>query len=156
MSQKKTKKLSKLEKLMAQTNYGIKENEKYVTTLDECKKWIRVLNKEIFDGKLTKLDDIDIRRRKQCYAYYHYYPAKKGDELRYSRLCMSNKYVSEKFFVEILAHELIHHYQYINGLPMGHGPSFMQWKEIFNKKGLNLVKLYYYEKKPKFKRGRKK
>jgi len=154
MSQKK-KKLSKLEKLMTQTNHKSSSKEKYVTTIDDCKKWIRILNKELFEGSLTRLDEIDIRRRRMCYAYYHYYPIKKGDDLRYSRLCMSNKYTSEKFFVEILAHELIHHYQYINEQPMGHGPSFMLWKESFNKKGINLVKKYY-ERKPKLKRGRKK
>lgn len=154
MSQKKKKKPSKLEKLMTQTNCKTSEKEEYVTTLQDCKKWIRILNKEIFKGSLTKLDEIDIRRRKMCYAYYLYYPITKNDEFRYSKLCMNRKYVSEKFFVEILAHELIHHYQYINEQPLGHGPSFMSWKEVFNKKGLNLVKMYY--EKPKSKRGRKK
>lgn len=154
MSQKK-KKLSRLEKLMTETNHRTSGKEEYMTTLQDTKKWIRILNKEIFDGSLSKLDEIDIRRRRMCYAYYLYYPITKDDEFRYSKLCMANKYVSEKFFVEILAHELIHHYQYINEQPMGHGPSFMKWKEIFNKKGLNLVKMYY-QKPKKSKRGRKK
>ena len=154
MSEKK-KKLSKLEKLMTETNHKPSVKKEYQTTLTECKKWIKILNKELFDGSLTKLDEIDIRRRRKCYAYYHYYPIKKGDDLRYSKLCMSDKYFSEKFFVEILAHELIHHYQYINEQPLGHGPSFMAWKKLFNEKGINLVKLYY-ERKPKAKRGRKK
>ena len=154
MSQKK-KKLSKLEKLMTETNCKTSSKDEYVTTLQDCKKWIRILNKELFKGSLKRLDEIDIRRRRMCYAYYLYYPITKDDEFRYSKLCMANKYVSEKFFVEILAHELIHHYQYINEQPMGHGPSLMEWKEIFNKKGLNLVKMYY-EKPKKSKRGRKK
>lgn len=151
---KKKKRLTKLEKLMSQTNCQTSSKDVYVTTEEECRKWIKILNRELFNGSLTKLDEIDIRRRKMCYAYYLYYPIKKDDDFRYSKLCMNKKYVSEKFFVEILAHELIHHYQYINEQPLGHGPTFMEWKELFNKKGINLVKKYYQ--KPKSKRGRKK
>lgn len=154
MPQKK-KKLTKLERLMAETNPRSETGDKYETTLRDCRKWMNILNEEIFGGKLPKIKDIDIRRRRNCYAYYLYYPVSKGDDFRYYKLCMKNNYPSKQFFVEILAHELIHHYQYINGQPLGHGPSFMAWKESFNKKGIKLVKVYV-EKPKKPKRGHKK
>lgn len=145
------KKTSRLQSLMAAADPATSRRE-YRTTREDVELWIGILNEELFGGSLTTPIEIDIRKRRLSYAYYEYEPKRRRKKDRWSRLCMSVRYSSEKFFVEVLAHELVHHYQYIKMQPMGHGPSFMAWRTLFRKKGLNLVKSYV-EEKPKSKRG---
>ena len=60
---------------------------------------------------------------------------------------MNKKYKNKQFFVEVLAHELIHHYQFMNDITLSHhSESFTMWKEKFNRKGLSLRRAYDDEK----------
>jgi predicted SprT family Zn-dependent metalloprotease len=111
----------------------------YETTIEDCQEWFKVLNRELFENNLPQINEIDIRWRRGAYAYYDY------DERRSNGTCkllMSKRYKSKKFFIEILAHEMVHHYQYINNEGIGHGSSFLKWRDKFNKKGLNLARSY--------------
>jgi hypothetical protein len=127
------KRRSKLSKLL-QTN----ETYEYETTVEDCQEWFNILNRELFDNSLPNVDEIDVRWRRQAHAYYDYAAKRNGS----CKLLMNKRYKSKQFFVEILAHEMVHHYQYINGERMGHGLSFTTWRDKFNKKGLNLVRVY--------------
>jgi len=128
-------KKSKLEKLL-QTN----EHYEYETTIEDCQKWFNILNREIFNNSLPKIDEIDIRWRRGAHAWYDYDDRYEGTGV--TKLLLSKRYKSKKFFVEVLAHEMVHHYQYIYNEEMGHGSSFFKWRDKFNKKGLNLVRAY--------------
>jgi hypothetical protein len=130
----KRKRRTKLEKIMSEDCESI-----YETTIEDCQEWFKVLNRELFENSLPQINEIDIRWRRGAYAYYDY------DERRSSGTCkllMSKRYKSKKFFIEILAHEMVHHYQYTNNEVMGHGSSFLKWRDKFNKKGLNLARSY--------------
>lgn len=135
----KKKRRSSLEKLLQSDDVNT-----YETTYEDVEKWFRILNREVFDGALREVDEIDIRWRRGTYAYYHYtYEADpKKPKYEYTKLCMNKRYKSKQFFVEVLAHELVHHYQFINGESTSHGPTFCRWSDKFNKKGLKLHKAY--------------
>ena len=125
---------------------SLEDSKIYHTSIEDCKDWFLTLNEELFDNMLPEVDLIDIRWRRKTWAYYQYIP---GDNTAETKLCISKRYESEKFFVEILAHELIHHYQniYNDGMDeVDHGESFMKWKTKFNNKGINLVESYEDEK----------
>lgn len=126
---------TKLEKVMDDKSELI-----YETTIEDCQKWFNVLNRELFDSSLPKIDEIDIRWRRKAHAWYDYDERRSGQGI--SKLLMNKRYKSKKFFVEVLAHEMVHHYQYIYNEDMGHGSSFFKWRDKFNKKGLNLVRAY--------------
>ena len=126
---------SKLEKLIERHDHY-----NYETTVEDCQKWFRILNRELFSNSLPPVDEIDIRWRRKAYAWYDYDENRPGEGL--TRLLMNKRYKSKQFFVEVLAHEMVHHYQYMNNEEMGHGSSFMKWRDTFNKKGLNLVRDY--------------
>ena len=132
MAKKKQK--SKLERL-AENKVC---NKSYETTLSDCKLWFGVLNQEVFGGKLQPVDEIDIRRRTMAYAYYTCLNDTKNPDNNYTKLHMSNKYKNKWEFVETLAHELVHHYQFLNDEPLNHGPTFYKWKDKLNRKGLSL------------------
>jgi hypothetical protein len=128
------KRRSKLAKLL-ETD----EEYEYNTTVEDCEEWFKILNRELFKNSLPPVNEIDIRWRRGAYAYYDY------DESRSNGICkllMNKRYKSKQFFVEVLAHEMVHHYQCINNEEIGHGSSFMKWRDTFNKKGLNLVRDY--------------
>lgn len=136
---------SKLSKLL-----NSKEELVYETTVEDCVEWFRILNRELFNSRLPNIDYVDIRWRRKSWAYYQYFVNKDTKE-KESCLNMNKRYKSKKFFVEVLAHELVHHYQFMyDESDMqeegGHGESFMRWKSVFEKKGLNLVKSYEDEK----------
>lgn len=126
---------SKLAKLL-ETN----DAYEYDTTIEDCENWFRILNRELFDNSLPQVHEIDVRWRRGAHAWYDYDETKPGTGT--SRLLMNKRYKSKQFFVEVLAHEMVHHYQYIYNEDVGHGSSFLKWRDKFNKKGLNLVKVY--------------
>ena len=126
---------SKLAKLL-ETN----DPYEYDTTIEDCENWFRILNRELFDNSLPQIHEIDIRWRRGAHAWYDYDETKPGTGA--SKLLMNKRYKSKQFFVEVLAHEMVHHYQYIYNEEMGHGSSFLKWRDKFNKKGLNLSKAY--------------
>lgn len=116
------------------------DNVKYKPTVPECWEWFDILNEQIFGGLLDPVDKIFISNHKKhgdVYALYYYNHRKRGEP---SKISMSKSFSSKKVFVEILAHEMIHHFQYCNDEPLGHGPSFMAWRDNFKLKGLNLYK----------------
>lgn len=128
-------KKSKLSKLLSS-----KEEYIYETTVEDCQKWFNILNRELFNNSLPKVHEIDIRWRRGAHAWYDYEESEPGTGT--SRLLMNKRYKSKQFFVEVLAHEMVHHYQYINNEEVDHGSSFIKWRDKFNKKGLNLVEAY--------------
>jgi len=128
-------KKSKLAKLLS-----TKERYEYETTVEDCQKWFNILNRELFNNSLPPVNEIDIRWRRGAHAWYDYDEDHPGEGT--SKLLMNKRYKSKQFFVEVLAHEMVHHYQYIYSEEMGHGSSFLKWRDKFNKKGLNLVKAY--------------
>lgn len=128
-------KKSKLSKLLSS-----KEEYEYETTIKDCIVWFNVLNQELFDNSLPIINEIDIRWRRGAHAWYDYDETRPGHGT--AKLLMNKRYKSKQFFVEVLAHEMVHHYQYINNEDVGHGSSFLKWRDKFNKKGLNLVRAY--------------
>jgi len=118
------------------------EEETYETTQEDCEFWFRILNQEIFNNKLTPIDSFIISRRRGSYAFYESIMDTDDESYFEARIYMNNRYRSKKFFVEVFCHELVHHYQALHNEPVGHGPSFLKWRDKLNKKGLHLVRAY--------------
>lgn len=133
----KRKRRSHLERLMERD-----EQEIYETTIEDCRFWFNVLNREIFNNKLTPVADFVISRRRGTYALYECVTDTEDEEYIETRIFMNSRYRSKKFMVEVLCHEMVHHYQALYDEPLGHGPSFLRWRDKLNKKGLNLVRAY--------------
>lgn len=114
------------------------DNNTYETTFEDCKKWFNILNRELFDNKLPQVDVIDIRWRRGTLAYYVSQLDDKDLTYKHSLLAMNKKYKSKKFFVEVLAHEMVHHWQFVNDLPTNHGETFQVWNEKLKKRGIKI------------------
>lgn len=116
-----------------------KDNKTYRVTPEVAWEWYNILNEQIFGNLLEPVSEIYIYNHDDVYAYYHYWnnsdPKKKPSYMSFDK-----KFKDEKFFVEVLGHEMIHHFQHTNKETLGHGPSFLAWQPNFNLKGLNLYR----------------
>lgn len=121
---------------------------KFFPESSDVEEWFDVLNVVVFKNRLKeKFQTIEIRRRHKIWAEYigQFYPNEKKDVV--CGLKLTNRFPNKKFFVQILAHEMIHHFQFIcerprfNAKNVSHGKSFWKWKPIFKKHGLNLKRI---------------
>jgi hypothetical protein len=113
---------------------------KYRPKVADMEIWFTILNEQIFGNKLRRVKKFQIKPDDERHAYYAYYD-KKHKKYGKTRIVMDNKFSSKKRFVEILAHEMIHHFQAEYDEPVGHGPTFTAWRENFKVKGINLYKV---------------
>jgi hypothetical protein len=86
---------------------------KYITTYKDIKKYFKMLNKGIFDNKLSPFNDIEIKELKyqRCMGQVIQLDFKRKGT-RVHKLEMDIKYESKKDFLETLAHEMVHLYQF--------------------------------------------
>ena len=108
-------------------------------SVEDMSKWFDILNEQIFGNKLERFHKVAVKRHKHAHAYFNYWTGKDKD--RPPELTMDKIFMNKKMFVEILAHEMIHHFQYSYDEPVGHGPSFTAWRDNLNLKGLRLYKV---------------
>jgi SprT-like family len=96
-------------------------------------RWWNLLNNALFDGKLLPPHKIVVR----CFRGDHGWclpMAKKGKV----QLGISSEFGDRKEFLTVLAHEMIHQWQWTDdgGGRMTHGETFWQWettlKRVFN------------------------
>lgn len=113
----------------------------YQTKESVLKREYGKLNNLLFDGKLPK------RRHSFCvmkkkYVWAHYIPCIQTfskTEYRSGLFEMNEAYRSKAHMLEILAHEMVHHYQWtVELIDPNHGNSFNEWKSIFSERGFNL------------------
>lgn len=118
---------------------GLKDDStRFKPTISDIERWFDILNQQIFGGKLPQFDSIRIARPKGVHALFQCWEDKDGKTK--TKLIMTQVFRNEKTFVEILAHEMIHLFQHKFKEPLGHGPSFWIWRDIFSLKGINLHK----------------
>ena len=120
------------------------DNAPYETTLEDCHEWFDIINKELFEGKLPPVDEIDIRWRRGIHAYYEY---ENDPTEKHTAIKMNKRYRTKRMFVEILAHEMVHHWQYVMGHTDVHGKTFNRWKGPFRNRGLVLREIVEVERK---------
>ena len=118
----------------------------YHPTKRSCAIWFTRLNKFLFSdglppvGRYVFYTNLVVDKN-PSWAYYMRGIATDGRSD--AEIGFSKVYPNKQAFLEVFAHELIHHYQAVNGLPMGHGPSFNKWSNKFKKHGLTLAEKYY-------------
>lgn len=114
----------------------------YTTTYKDIKKYFKMLNDAVFDGKLSPFNEIIIKqirdRKKYCYGLVEILEWKRKGTRVY-RLQMQPQYKSKKDFVDTLGHEMVHLYQMANlGDTGNHNKLFYSFGPKLNEIGLQL------------------
>jgi hypothetical protein len=97
--------------------------------------WFNIINTVIFKNELPKFTEIQITNCKQ----YHAMCECEGDQYK---LSINSAFESKKRFLEVMVHEMIHLYDWVNYEQMNHGKLFFSWREKTKKYGLDLYKAY--------------
>ena len=106
----------------------IHEKGNYSPTRKDVRRWHGILNQIIFGGIVPKFRNIEIKKVPGQFAAVLPKKKKKTKE-RYADLEIDTEFEDFKSFIMILAHEMIHAWQWINFEKMPHGKTFFQWKE---------------------------
>lgn len=130
------KKRSKLVMLMQEE----KELGTYSPEEKDIHSWFKVINQELFDNVLPKFDNIRIEkfRNKWAECICHKY----DDNSIVSNLDLRHEYHSKQHFVNVLAHEMIHLWEFHFFGTMRHGKKFYSWREKLEKFNMELFKNY--------------
>ena len=113
----------------------------------------RILNRHVFDNQLRRPEIVQHRVRK-IWGCCHWLDLQPSGS--YCKIELSDKWFCQQWFLNTLAHEMVHQYQYdvyrwehlktfgrdINMFSEAHGPSFFMWKERFAHYGLTLKTSY--------------
>jgi len=97
--------------------------------------WFNVINAAIFDNRLPKFHEIEIGNYKTFHALCE------CDDVTYT-LKIKSKFENRKRFVEVIAHEMIHLYEWVEYQKMTHGKDFYEWKNKLKRYNLDLYKNY--------------
>ena len=112
---------------------------KYNTTYTDIKKYFKMLNLGIFDNKLSSFNQIEIKELKysKCMGQVIQFEWKrKGTKLH--KLEMDLQYNTKKDFLETLAHEMVHLYQFLNNDTGNHNKLFYSFAPKIKSIGLKL------------------
>lgn len=109
----------------------------YITSRSVIDLWFRYINRAVFNNELPNFDKIIIKKwLKRAMGQVCAYPAKNPKRVE---LEMLKKYQTKKDFIETLAHEMIHLYQFALKKDTGnHNSTFYSFRPKLKFIGLGL------------------
>jgi len=101
--------------------------------------FFNILNYAIFNCKLSPIDKFSIRRIRDALAYYEY-----DEKTDIAQMTFKPKFKNMKQILDILGHEMVHHYQITHqkNNSGNHNSHFYKWKSKFERMGLDLKVRY--------------
>lgn len=114
----------------------------YFSTKRKVTYWFNILNQEIFKSSLPKFQKVSIIED------FHYFAESEGLYDKTDRpvvdLLIKDKFKDIKQFISILAHEMIHLWQWIEHGSLNHSKKtfFDPWKTVFLKHDIQLKQTY--------------
>jgi len=113
---------------------------RYTVEPKELDYWFNQINNEIFDGKVPYPHVIDIRKQKNTWGYVKELEV---NGIKVVGLFMQPTYPTFGAFLEILAHEMIHIWQFMVINDTGsHNKHFYSWRDKFKEHNLTLKRCY--------------
>jgi predicted SprT family Zn-dependent metalloprotease len=116
-------------------NASLDENTSIEVTERKVQLWFNIINAAIFNNRLPKFHEIEIG------SYRTFHALCECDDATYT-LKIKSKFESRKRFIEVIAHEMIHLYEWVEYEKMSHGKNFYEWKNKLKRYNLDLYKNY--------------
>jgi len=99
--------------------------------------WFDILNNMLFQNRVPPFRFFHIQRMRDCVGCVVYEDKPKKD--RWMDLYVLPKYKDFNTFIEVLAHEMVHAYQYwITKDSCNHNENFYSWRSKFRSAGIKL------------------
>jgi hypothetical protein len=111
----------------------------------DLKEAFSLLNKHVFNNEL-KMPKFIIRRTRGYWGMCEGMELGKEDV----NIVVSTYMPSIRFMVMVLAHEMVHQWEWVNNGTMTHGPGFFSWRDQLSEYGVPLKIAYPREKFPEY------
>jgi len=103
---------------------------KFRPTIQDCRELFTNINRHVFNGELS------MPRFRLVYskAFWGECTGHLEDQAMVT-IKMNKSFLSRRLFINTLAHEMVHQWEWLNNENMTHGPAFFQWRDqlmIFN------------------------
>ena len=121
----------------------INESGEYCPNYKDIRQWHSILNAAVFDGVVPKFSNIEIKGHRGQFAATVQDYRKRNPEERCCHLQINPSFPTFKIFLVILAHEMIHAWEWVVNGKMTHGKTFFQWREKLAEQGIPLTKEYH-------------
>lgn len=144
--------MSELYRIMQEPLPTVSQQKRFVyrPALDEVQYLYSVINRDVFDNVLP-VAEITVKGRWHGYWGMCYGEVHEDDWAKpYCTIRVTDKWWSKQWLIIILAHEMCHHYQWVNlaedrlankkTLLMSHGPSFFAFRDKLKEHGVPLKK----------------
>ena len=89
-------------------------------------RWFNIFNQEIFRDEIHPFHEIEIKQKKGCHA--EHIPFEEHCGKIYAVLSISDRFINKNEFLFVLAHEMVHQWQWMHLHTSNHGESFWKWK----------------------------
>ncbi len=109
----------------------------YTSSTYKINKWFTHLNKTIFNNELPKFNKIDIKLRYKVHAHCIYFSKAKG----LVHLEINPRFKDFETFLNVLGHEMVHMYQFLNGDTGNHNKLFYSFRPLFEANNMRLARL---------------
>lgn len=109
---------------------------KYAPTINDVIYWYDIINDQIFGNELPHPNAVKLLRSNLYWGECFYNKYKDGEI--FFQLNFSTKFNSFKDFLEVLAHEMVHVWEFITYGYGGHGEHWESWRPKLKRFGLDL------------------
>lgn len=111
----------------------------YYPTIRSIKREYTLLNKRVFNGCLPASSEIEfeIGNMSDALGICKYVTSRKTRLIK-----LIPVFKDRELFVAILAHEMVHLYEYNTHGQMTHGPKFYEWRDDLAEHGIDLSRTY--------------
>jgi hypothetical protein len=112
----------------------------YKPTVRSVRRAYTQLNRLLFKEQLPASKNVNISIGSMKITWWAYCEHR-NDQFRIRLL---PRYPNRRLFIAILAHEMVHMWEYQNYSTMSHGPKFFRFKRIFERNGILLRRGYQH------------
>jgi DNA-binding sugar fermentation-stimulating protein len=90
--------------------------------------WFHIINTAAFKDELPTPDKIVVRKLNGKWGI-----CEGSRKTKNCVITINSKIPNKTFFLATIAHEMVHHYQWVKTNDVNHGKTFKEWKEFFRK-----------------------
>ncbi len=130
-------------RLMVEVRKLSRAKEPFKPTKKKLWYWFNKINAEVFEGKLKKFRKVQFLKCRTMWAISYgvqIWSKTKKKQYLHTDLIIKDSFRTEKQFVDVLAHEMVHHWQWSHSeAGMTHGQTFWMWKEALEKHNIILT-----------------
>jgi hypothetical protein len=110
---------------------------KFCPTIADCREAFKTINRNVFNNELTMPSFRLIYTKEfwgECIGV-------EGDTTQV-RMKINKSFLSKRLFINTLAHEMVHQWEWLTNENMTHGPQFFLWREPLAKYNITLSRSY--------------